>query len=220
MTAVTSTPSTERNRNAMTYQPVPNVAQVRVEGRVDGQQTINNTFWEISGGGITAVNLGTLVVAIASWTALNICPLLSSDWECIRVTGVDLTTQIGPTAEQGVGTAGTVGSEAAPNNVAACVKFRTAGRGRSMRGRNFVPGIPNAVITLNTLDPDFVIDLPSAYNMLVGAGTFLPGWQWVVVSRFSAGVVRPEGLAFPVLGATMVSNSVRSMRTREVGKGS
>lgn len=89
-----------------------------------------------------------------------------------------------------------------------------------MRGRNFVPAIPNAVVTLNTIDSAFITTLLDAYNMLPGAGTFEPGWQQVIVSRQTANALRPVGIATPVVNISMVGNSVRSMRSREIGHGS
>src|ERR1044071_4448186 len=178
----------------MAFQAVPNVAQTRIEGVVDSQLTINDLYWEISGGGINAVNLATLVGAVVNWTQTQLCPLLSDDWTAVRVVGIDLTTQTGPEVEGIVNTVGGVSGEANPNNVAACISFRTAQRGRSFRGRNFVPAIPGSVVTLNTLDPSFMADLDTAYGNLMGAGVFTAGWQWGVVSRVSGGVPRANGI--------------------------
>jgi len=203
----------------MAFQPVTNVALTRLEGVVDGQETINTLYWEISGGGINVVNLTSLVSAVGVWFNTVLAPLLSDDWSTSRVVGVDLTTQTGPEVVAGGTTAGGVSGEANPNNVAATVTFRTAARGRSFRGRNFVPGIPGSVVTLNTLDPTFQTDLVNAYLSLSGPGSFLAGWQWGVVSRFSAGVLRASGLFSPITSVDMVGNVVRSMRSREVGHG-
>jgi len=203
----------------MAFQAVPNVAQTRIEGVVDSQLTINDLYWEISGGGINAVNLATLVGAVVNWTQTQLCPLLSDDWTAVRVVGIDLTTQTGPEVEGIVNTVGGVSGEANPNNVAACISFRTAQRGRSFRGRNFVPAIPGSVVTLNTLDPSFMADLDTAYGNLMGAGVFTAGWQWGVVSRVSGGVPRANGIISPIIQTVFTSDKVRSMRSREVGKG-
>ena len=203
----------------MAFQPVPNVAQIVLEGRVDSQQTINDLYFGISGGGITVVNLQTLVDAMTTWFGINLAQLLSDDWACVRVIGIDLTSQSGPRVENAVGNTGAISGEANPNNVAATVSLRTGLRGRSFRGRNFVPAIPGSVVTLNTLDPTFISDLLNEYNILVGPGTFLAGWELVVVSRIQGGVVLSNGVATPVTSVTMVGNSVRSMRSREVGHG-
>lgn len=205
--------------NAMPFQPVPDVAQCRVIGRQDGQITINDLYFEISGGGITPVNLFGLVTVIDSWASGSLAALLSDDWTYERTEGIDLTTANGFTASESSPTIGGSAGEAAPNNVAACVSIRTGNAGRSFRGRNYVPGIPNSLITLNTLDAGFRASLLSVYSDLIGAGTFVAGWQWGVVSRVSAGVVRPAGIISPVTSVVFTTPYVRSMRSRSVGHG-
>lgn len=203
----------------MPYQPVVDVAQVLLMGRVDGQLTINNLYFQISGGGVTPVALNSLLTTVRTWWTTGVVSLLSDDFSAERVVGVDLTTQTGPRVELAAPAPGGVSGEANPNNVAACVSIRTDLRGRSARGRNFIPGIPGSLVTLNTLDPTFISDLLTQYNLLVGPGTFQPGWELVVVSRWDTGVLRTAGLAIPATSVVMVTNSVRSMRSREVGHG-
>lgn len=203
----------------MPFQPVPNVALTRVEGTVDNQLTINTLYWEISGGGINAVNLATLVSAVENWVATQYAPLLSDDWSATRVVGIDLTTQTGPEIVQASTAVGGISGEANPNNVALCVSFRTAQRGRSFRGRNFVPAVPGSAVTLNLIDAGHLSNVLTAYNNLVGAGTFTPGWQFGVVSRKQGGVVLANGVISPIISVISTSNFVKSMRSREVGHG-
>jgi len=203
----------------MPFQPAPNIAQVQVLGRQDGQLTINNTAWEITGGGITDVNLLALATAVGSWAVTDYAINLSEDWSLIGIRAFDLGNQFGAGVEVGNTAVGGVSGEAAPNNVAACVSFGTGLRGRSFRGRNYVPGVPNSVITLNTLSPTFISNIIGAYTSLIGPGTFTPGWQWVVLSREIGGLARDTAIGSPVLSVTFKTPYVRSMRTREVGVG-
>lgn len=203
----------------MAFQPAPNIAQIQVVGRADGQVTINNQFFELSGGGITAVNLEAITIASANWAVSQLAPLLSEDWSFERSIGTDLTLIDGPRVEIANPTVGGVAGEAAPNNVACCVSFRTAARGRSFRGRNYVPGIPNSVIDLNAMSPTFLSDISTAYSLMIGAGTFEAGWQWVVLSRETAGAPRANGIGSPVTSVTFSTPYVRSMRSRSVGRG-
>ncbi|HMC75237.1 MAG TPA: hypothetical protein VKG87_13115, partial [Terriglobales bacterium] len=200
------------------FQAVPNVAQVTIAGVQDAQLTINDIYFEASGA-ITGPSLTNLATNVASWVGVSLAPLLSEDWSSVAVRAIDLSSATGLVGEAPAGGPGGVASEAAPNNVAACVSFRTAQRGRSGRGRNYVPGIPNVAVTLNTLAPTFISDLVDAYFILVGAGSFTPGWEMVVVSRQTAGALRPTGIAIPVTDIRMVTPYVRSMRSREVGHG-
>lgn len=217
--ARTISESGRREDNAMPFQPAPSIALVTCEGLVDAQQTINDLAF-FSSGAITQTTLQNLVNNVATWFTDNLAPLLSDDWQALRVRGADLTTATGVIAEAAAVAAGGVGGEANPNNVAACVSFRTAQRGRSGRGRNFVPGIPGAAVTLNTIDSALISNLIAAYTVLIGVGTFTPGWQWVVLSRQTGGVLRANGIGIPITSVTMVGNSVRSMRSREIGHGS
>lgn len=203
----------------MAFIPVPDVAQVRLEGRMDNQLTINDLYFQISGGGINAAGLDNLATNVADWWTLNVVNLLSEDFASVQVTAIDLTSQTGPLGGAPAAATGGTAVEAVPNNVAACVSFRTDQRGRSGRGRNFVPGIPGSQVDLNTLNSTFITNLIAAYTLLVGAGTFIPGWQWGVVSRYTLGAPRSSGLFIPITSVTMVGNSVRSMRSREVGHG-
>lgn len=202
----------------MPFIPVTGSVQVTVEGVADNQLTINDTYWQASG----AVNLSGMVglgEAVSGWVGSAFAPLLSEDWSSTRVRVVDLSSPTGLFFETASVNTGGVAGEAAPNNVAACVSIRSANRGRSGRGRNYVPGIPNSLITLNTLDNGFISDLLSAYTQFVGAGLFIVGWQWCVLSRFNLGAPRTEGLMQPVVSVEMVTPYVRSMRSREVGHG-
>jgi hypothetical protein len=205
-------------RNSMAFQAAPAIVQTTIEGRVDGQLTVNDLFW-FATGAITSSTIASLVNILASWVVGSYAPLLSRDWTASRIRGFDLSTPIGAQNEIGVIATGGVDVEAAPNNVAACVSIRTAQRGRSGRGRNFVPAIPNSIITLNTLDPAWMTDMLNAYNGLVGAGSFVAGYEWVVLSRVTGGVPRASGIGIPVTQAVFVGNSVRSMRSREIGHG-
>jgi hypothetical protein len=202
----------------MAFQPAPSILQTTLEGRMDNQLTINDLFW-FSSGAITPSSVNSLLTNLFNWLNTSLSPLLSRDMAYTRIRAVDLSSAIGLALETPAPFAGGVDVEAAPNNVAACVSLRTAQRGRSGRGRNFIPGIPNSVITLNTLDPTFITDLVNAYATLPGAGGFTAGWELVVLSRVTGGVPRAAGIGIPVTDVTMVGNSVRSMRSREIGHG-
>lgn len=202
----------------MPFQPAPSIAGVTIQGKIDSQLTINDLYFFASGP-ITGATLFDLGGAVASWVTGSLAPLLSDDLSFFRVVCTDLGTATGPAVETPLTITGGVSGEANPNNVAACVSFRTEQRGRSARGRNFVPGIPGTLVTLNTLDSGFIQDLVDAYSALIGPGDFVTGWQWVVLSRVTAGAPRTNGIGIPITNVLMVGNSVRSMRSREIGHG-
>lgn len=209
----------------MAFIPVPNVAHLMLEGSVDRQMTINDLYFEVSGGGVSSANLSALTGAVQGWFTGTLAPLLSRDWSTIRTRGRDLTAQNSFVAEASGTEPGGVDVEAAPNNVAACIKLGTSVSGRSFRGRNYIPALPNSLVELNTMDPAFAANLIGAYISLVGAGVFFAGWQLVVVSRFTGGGPgvpshpRAPGIATPVVQVSFPTPFVKSMRSREVGHG-
>lgn len=202
----------------MPFQPAPSIASVVIAGVMDGQLVELTSSWFASGG-ISEASLQALTDGVSGWFAGTVLPLLSRDVSGGTVRAVDETTATGPVAQTGFTGVGGVDQESAPNNVAACISFRTAQRGRSARGRNFVMGIPNSLITLNTLDAGFMGDIQTAYELLIGAGAFVSGWQWVVLSRVTGGVPRANGIGIPITSVSFTTNKVRSMRSREVGHG-
>lgn len=202
----------------MPFQPAPSIVGTVIDGRMDGQLTNLDLNW-FATGAITPANIGTLCGDIGAWVGDVLAPLLSRDWTAFRVRGFDLSVANGAVNESPLSATGGVDVEAAPNNVAACVSLRTGTRGRSGHGRNFVPGIPNSVITLNTLDSGFISDLVAAYFTLAGAGSFSAGFELVVLSRIQGGVPLANAIGLPVTAVTMVGTSVRSMRSREIGHG-
>lgn len=202
----------------MAFQPAPSIAGAVISGTMDSQLVELTSSWFASAA-ITGVNLASLALGLANWTTDTLAPLLSRDVSFSGVRCVDLGSATGVVAEAPAVATGGVDQESAPNNVAACVSLRTDQRGRSGHGRNFVMGLPNNLVTLNTLDAGFMTDLQTAYETLIGAGAFVPGWQMVVLSRQTGNALRAEGIGIPITSIRFVTNKVRSMRSREVGHG-
>lgn len=202
----------------MPFQVVPQAALIQVQGVMDNQLTIIDLSF-VNSAAVTPVNLANLCGSVVTWATGSLAPQLSRDWASVRVVGVDLSDPIGARVEFAAAQAGGVDVESAPNNVAACISFRTAQRGRSGHGRNYLPGIPNSLVDLNTLDPAFMSNIVTIYEPLIGAGVFNAGWEWCVVSRQTAGALRPTGITIPIISVSFVSDKVRSMRSREVGHG-
>lgn len=113
---------------------------------------------------------------------------------------------------------GTSASPALPNNCACVVTKRTALRGRSYRGRSYVPGLTEAVVTDNLITSAF---LTGAQGYLTGMQTFtITGRTYTlgVLSRYLNNAPRSNGSIDPVLTAT-ASATVASQRRRLPGRG-
>jgi hypothetical protein len=202
----------------MPFVAVPQAALVQCIGFVDNQITIIDQSF-VNAGTVTEADVIALGDAMADWFLNTLTPQLSDDWTASRVIVTDISNATGPRYEAiATGPGGTSG-EASPNNVAACISLRTAQRGRSGHGRNYIPAIPSSLVTLNTIDNAYLASLVTIYEGLIGAGTFVPGWQFCVVSRFSGGVARTPPITIPIVSVTFTSDKVRSMRSRQVGHG-
>lgn len=205
----------------MAFIPVPDVAQAQIFGRIDGQTTINDLYFASESPPVTLGQLEVLALGLADWFSASLLTLLSASFAFERVHVRDLTTQAGFSVDQSAGAGpGGAGGAFVPNNVAPCISFRTQIAGRSGRGRNYIPGVPQSVITGNTISPGFIADTTIAYQGLLDTGSFKPtGWTWVVVSRFTLNAPRPAGVANAVLSVLYTDTTVDSQRRRLPGRG-
>lgn len=205
----------------MPFQPVPDTAHLKIQGRVDGQLTINDLYFKHTTGTITGADLQTLCTLVGTWFGAELAPLFNEAYEGTKIVGRDLTDAAGFVAEQSlVGVVGLVSGEAAPNNCSMAVSFRTPLAGRNFRGRNYVPVLSNSEVTGNNIDLDFIANVIAAYKLLIFPGSSSPpGWSWSIVSRVFSGVVGPIGLATEITNVTVTDNIVDSMRTRLPGRG-
>jgi hypothetical protein len=204
----------------MPYVPAPNVAQVEIVQSLDGQ-IIENTLYFQASATLTFELMGELATAIVDWWTTEMAPGLSESLTLTSVVVTDLTTNTSPAilipvvpAVPGEGT-----SPALPNNVTLCISFRTQFRGRSARGRNYISGLQENQVILSHFDAGVADFFTAAYQQLQGAGDFVAGLQWVVLSRFTNGDERTTALARPITAVTVVDNNVDSQRRRLPGRG-
>jgi len=209
----------------MAFVPVANVAEVEVRMRLAGQ-SIENTLYFQFASGPSAAELTALGGDIRDWWIASYAPLVWNGLQLVEVNCTDLTSDTGPqvatpvTDEFGTGGANTVA-----NNVALCVSFRTAFRGRSFRGRNYISGIPlTQLVDQNTVEVSYATSVHDAYNAINSALSVSA--DWVVVSRFSGmggtprrPIPRTAGVATLVTSVVIVDRTVDSMRRRLPGRG-
>lgn len=197
----------------MAYQPVPGVAKVSMEYTYQAAPTINTFHYEFAGV-IDATELETLANIHATWD-LNYNALRRSIISVLdRVVCTDLSTATGAVFELALTPpqAGANAAEAMPAQVAACTTLITAKRGRSYRGRIYWGSTTETVISASHLATGLVEDYDEAYEQLHG-DCIAASWIPVVVSRYENNVLRPIGLATPIIG-WRTSNVVRTQRRR------
>lgn len=203
----------------MPFIPTPNTARCAIRYALFGQDVINTLWFRKTGlGPIDPLDLANLALDLGSWATTNLTPILSNDLQIQSVTCTSQDSLISPSVEQpitpGIGALG----PSLPGNVCLTVKFNTAFRGRSGRGRNYVSGIREADVVGNVVDETFGENLVTAYNLLVS--TPPTDWNFVLVSHFSDNAPRTEGLIMDILSTSIVDPNVDSQRRRLSGRGS
>lgn len=198
--------------------PVPGTYRVRLVWSLDGQEVMN--VFHVGYTSATAPTADMLASTVLTWAGDTLLPLLSRDLLLRRVEVIDLAIVDGATATLAPDGDLPGGAEdgSLPNNCALCVSFRSTSRGRSSRGRFYVPGIPNSQHVDSRLSGAWVANVVAAFSTLLFALTSV-GAELVVVSRYSEGEERPTPVKYVVQSAIAVDNIVDSQRRRLPGRG-
>jgi hypothetical protein len=169
-------------------------------------------------GGFSQGDLDSLGLVLLSWATASIMPSLSGEVLLGDVTLYDLSSESGPKSIATPVTPVTGGrsGQSLPNNVAVCITHYTAQRGRSGRGRSYVPGVSENDQGGNLIVSAVTTPLLAAFNTDLPAA--LPtGWEFVVISRWLSKVKRATGVAFPITSSSLRTSKVRTQR-RRLGK--
>jgi hypothetical protein len=210
----------------MPFVPVPNTIEVQTIFELDGQIVENTSYFEKTTGWDFA-SVSAWLTSMRSLVETELLPTLSSGLKLVRLIGTLLDAVDALSLVQNVSppVSGSDTGEGLPNNSAFTITFLTAGRGRSMRGRNYVCGLT----TTHQLDPNHVTDtfrsaILNYYDQLRAAGSD-DGILMVVVSRFSGKdsegrpIPRVTGVTTTITGFTTYDNVLDSQRRRLPGRG-
>lgn len=203
----------------MAFVPVPNGFLARVRYTLF-DQLIENTLWFITADPPSEVLTPIASTVLDAWGD-NVMPLLSQDLTLREVYVTDESEQNGGSATATFGTgplAGGVSNSGLPGNVALCVSFRTAQRGRSFRGRIYLPGLYETAVTGNQIGSTIATSLVNAVETAVAAVEAL-GAIHAVVSRYANGAPRTTAVATPVVAYLATDLTVDSQRRRLTNRG-
>jgi hypothetical protein len=204
----------------MPFVPAPDTVMVEMRYTYQGQN-VENTLYFQNAAGPDPANMGDLgLYLIEQWTT-EVQPTAPASLTLreVYITSLESATAPAVTVTTGLPASGATGSPAAPNNVSLCVSFRTEGRGRSARGRNYLLGVLESSVDNNLIDTTFTNPWTSFFNSIVVPDWDGSGWMWVIVSRISGGVERAEALVQQVITFTYVDRTVDSQRRRLPGRG-
>lgn len=180
--------------------PFANCAEVVMQG-VHAGQPAYLTFGCLFTAPPTVVDLTNLIAIFDGWYHSSLQALTAPAMAYNNIKATDLTTSTGPVVNVAVsGTQqGTGPAPSVPTNTALVVTCNTALRGRSYRGRNYVPGMPAAgLVNDNTWNATQYSAVGTSWGTLGGLLN-VGGWQHVVLSRYLNNVRRTTGVATPIL---------------------
>lgn len=211
--------TTSKDNNAMPFVPAPRTVKAELFFTQDGQRVENVLHFQFDSL-VTAEDMENLGEALVSWWDTVMQPIVSNTVQLTAVKMTDLTTETSPVLEytEGLPLTGTLTTAALPNNVTVVIKWITAKRGRSFRGRTYHIGMLASQVLGNTLVNTFRTALTSAYSALtIPAGT--ANGVLSVVSYISNGSTRSVAEVTPVIGLT-INPTVDSQRRRLPERGS
>lgn len=201
------------------YVPFLDCAEVAFIGTM-GSQLIIFSLAVQKAGGFVGTDLDDVAAAALAWYGGHLRGSLADDYVLGEVKVTDLTTAVSPLVELPCATncAGAVTGTAAPNNCAQVVSLKTAKRGRSYRGRIYLPAIPSSAL----FDASHITDAQATAN-----GGAMEEWvsamgdlscTTVVLSRQADGVRRTVGVATAVT-VFLPRTLIGTQRRRIAGRG-
>jgi hypothetical protein len=208
----------------MVFVPVPDTCAIELRFTRGGQQ-VENTLSFYNSAGVDTTNMLTLATLCADWWYNTLRAVQANSLIHTEVYARSLDSETAPTTTY-TGRSGQTGALATgttilPNNVTFCISFRTAGRGRSYRGRNYMLGLTTAWKDgVDTVDTGYANAAVAAYEELLPGGAYDPTpYRWVVASRYFNKAPRNPGIAIPITAVLYVNADIDSQIRRLAGRG-
>lgn len=204
----------------MAFIPVPETVRVEMRYNYVSQQVENTLYFKCNTGINTSKMQDLGEYLITDWNT-NVKTGSPDSLRLREVYIIDLTTAVAPavTVTTGLPSDGAANIQSAPNNVSLTCSFRTFGRGRSSRGRNYLLGVREDEVANNVVDATFKNRWSEFFNDITDPFPLSDDWTWSVVSLIENKAPRSEGLVQQVLTHVYVDSTVDSQRRRLPGRG-
>jgi len=204
----------------MPFQSCPNMVSIAIQGESNGKQIANilhGRFPSLPG----AADITALGGLIYSNVVANYPPLMSANliFNQVTVTGLTVLNDI-QSVSTGTPSPGTASGDPLPGNNSLVCTLRSVNIGKSARGRiyTWATGTTNLSATGGDLyDAAYVAAVQAFWSGLNG-DFITAGFEWVILSRFTANAARPTGVGFPVVSWAM-RNSTNDSQRRRLPKG-
>lgn len=183
----------------MSFISTPNGIKVAVEFTI-GTIVVVITFHFSKAGTIGTTELQDIADNVDDWVHDTLMPLLHNSITYLKTTATDITSSTGQTVTSIVNTGDTGGvtTTGGPNQVALAITRATALRGRSYRGRIFIPVLTNASLdSSRTFSPTAVANFVAALGVLQASSAAL-GFIESVKSLRNNNANRSSGVLTPI----------------------
>lgn len=208
-----------RGGNTMGFVANSEVVEVELVNAIAGQ-VVEMTLYFLLTGTIDEAALLSLGASVGTWFVTNVLPHLSDGVVYMHAKSTSLASVTSPSviSTNGTGTAGGDSNAMLPTNVAATIKFGTAERGKSARGRNYIFGLTGIDVVDNVLQTGFRSAMLTAYALLPAAVTG-DGATHVVYSRRHDKADRTTGRPLAVTDYSFADVNSDAQRRRLTGRG-
>lgn len=205
----------------MPFITIANVIMVEVR-QTWNEQRVENTLYFHKTSSIAPGDPQAVADAVRDYWTTNMLPYMSTKVSLREVYARDMTAAFGfeATSTPIPAPTGANDSPSLPNNCSIVISFRSGITGRGSRGRNYWVGLTENQVTDNEVLPAPLGVFTAAYAGMIGPAAVLPGFQWVVVSRYLNKNPRSGGgQALNVEQVTVTDATVDSQRRRLPGRG-
>lgn len=149
----------------------------------------------------------------------NVMPVLSHDVLFNGVTVYDMSSETAPiyTATETTPVAGGVAVDGTSRQVTAVITHRTAVRGRSGRGRTYLPGLSDNDVVDGAVTTDAQTAIQDAWDAFITAVETAVSWTFAVVSFYHDGAPRASGVKIQVTSSVVRGYTGTQRRRNPVG---
>jgi hypothetical protein len=204
----------------MAFIPILNGAQCEIRYTWNGEQVENviglaiPTDYDVASFATLAGQIVSAWETYASTVSSNECALR-------ELYFTDLQSSFGSTYSHSIPVPlpGDLSVDSVPNNCSCAISFRTRFRGRSYRGRNYPPGMPETLTDGSRVAQAWRDAWTSFYATVYGAA-LANGTPMGVISRRENGLPKTIGGITPITTILFVDDVIDSQRRRLPGRGS
>jgi hypothetical protein len=170
------------------FVPLANGIQAELVYRFGGKIITNRLWFVVVAGGPSTADLIAVGAGVGAWARDNLMLCLSQDIRLLEVRTYDATVPYpGPQVITFVGADGGQAEKSYSANVAVKMEFQTQTPPALWLNWNFIPGIPDSAVILNTIQPSFIRCVQDSYITLLDVFSLFT-YRWVATRAIVDGV--------------------------------